>query len=132
MNWLLIAGGAFISTFVAPKEIPMMNHILRGDEILAKQVVCRNRWGTPMLPTPACGYSLIGDSLIAGVRLGDPINPTLVARSMLQPPGGSLSTDFDVKSTKEFGLFDAKGKPRNDSVFLTPFRPVAQAKPEIP
>ena len=75
MNWLLIAGGAFIGTFSAPKEPEMMNHTLRGEMIPAKEVVCRNMWGTPMLPDGKGSYSLIA-----------PINPEFIAQSLIQPP----------------------------------------------
>jgi hypothetical protein len=75
MNWLLIAGGAFIGAFSAPQEPEMMNHTLRGELIPAKEVVCRNMWGTPMLPDGKGGYSLIA-----------PINPEFIAQSLIQPP----------------------------------------------
>ena len=75
MNWLLIAGGAFIGAFSAPQEPEMMNHTLRGESIPAKEVVCRNMWGTPMLPDGKGGCSLIA-----------PINPEFIAESLIQPP----------------------------------------------
>jgi hypothetical protein len=75
MNWLLIAGGAFLGTFVTPQEPAMVNHTLRGEVILAREVVCRSRWGTPMLPTGNGSYSLIA-----------PISPEFIARSLIQPP----------------------------------------------
>ncbi|MBE2203430.1 MAG: hypothetical protein IAE94_03680 [Chthoniobacterales bacterium] len=75
MNWLLIAGGSFLTAFSAPQEPVMMNHTLRGEQIPAKEVVCRNRWGTPMLPDGKGGYSLIA-----------PINPEFIAQSLIQPP----------------------------------------------
>ena len=75
MNWLLIAGGAFISTFSTPQESEMMNHTLRGELIPAKEVVCRSMWGTPMLPDGKGSYSLIA-----------PINPQFIAQSLVQPP----------------------------------------------
>lgn len=53
----------------------MMNHTLRGELIPAKEVVCRNMWGTPMLPDGKGGYSLIA-----------PINPEFIAESLIQPP----------------------------------------------
>ena len=53
----------------------MTNHTLRGEPILARDVVCRNRWGTPMLPDGTGGYSLIA-----------PISPEFIARSLIQPP----------------------------------------------
>jgi hypothetical protein len=75
MNWLLIAGGAFISTFVTPQDPDLVNHTLRGEVIPAKEVVCRSRWGTPMLPDGKGSYSLIA-----------PINPQFIAQSLVQPP----------------------------------------------
>jgi len=75
MNWLLIAGGSFLAAFSAPQEPEMMNHTLRGELIPAKEVVCRNMWGTPMLPDGKGGYSLIA-----------PINPEFIAQSLIQPP----------------------------------------------
>jgi len=53
----------------------MYNHTLRGERVLAKEVVCRNMWGTPMLPDGKGGYSLIA-----------PINPEFIERSLFQPP----------------------------------------------
>lgn len=75
MNWLLIAGGAFVSTLVPPQEPEMFNHTLRGERIPASEVVCRNRWGTPMLPDGKGSYSVIA-----------PINPEFIAQSLIQPP----------------------------------------------
>ncbi len=75
MNWLLIAGGAFLGTLTAPQEPEMINHTLRGEVIPAKEVVCRNMWGTPMLPDGKGGYSLIA-----------PISSEFIAQSLIQPP----------------------------------------------
>lgn len=75
MNWLLIAGGAFISTFSTPQEPDQMNHTLRGEVIPAKEIVCRTRWGTPMLPDGKGSYSLIAA-----------INPQFITQSLVQPP----------------------------------------------
>ena len=75
MNWLLIAGGAFLGAIATPKEPEMMNHTLRGEVIPAREVVCRNMWGTPMPPDGKGGYSLIA-----------PINPEFIAQSLIQPP----------------------------------------------
>ena len=71
---LLLAGGAFLGAITQP-EPELYNHTLRGERILAKEVVCRNRWGTPMLPDGKGGYSLIA-----------PINPEFIAQSLIQPP----------------------------------------------
>lgn len=75
MNWLLIAGGAFLGTLATPQETPMINHTLRGESVLAKEVVCRTRCGTPMMPNGIGGYSLTAA-----------INPEFIARSLVQPP----------------------------------------------
>jgi hypothetical protein len=71
---LLLAAGAFLGAITQP-DFELYNHTLRGERILAKQVVCRNRWGTPMLPDGKGGYSVIA-----------PINPEFIARSLIQPP----------------------------------------------
>jgi hypothetical protein len=75
MTWLLIAGGLMVTT--APQQtIPeLINHTLLGETIPAKEVVCRNRWGTPMPPDGKGGYSLIA-----------PLNDEYIARSLIQPP----------------------------------------------
>lgn len=71
---LFIAGGAFLGSLVQP-ETELYNHTLRGERVLAAEVVCRNRWGTPMLPDGKGGYSVIA-----------PINQEFIARSLIQPP----------------------------------------------
>lgn len=71
---LLLAGGAFLGVVSQP-EPELYNHTLRGERILASQVVCRNRWGTPMLPDGKGGYSLIA-----------PINQAYIDFSLVQPP----------------------------------------------
>jgi hypothetical protein len=71
---LFLAAGAFLGAIAQP-EPELYNHTLRGERILAKEVVCRNRWGTPMLPDGKGGYSLIA-----------PINPEFIAQSLIQPP----------------------------------------------
>ena len=71
---LLLAGGTFLGAITQP-EPELYNHTLRGERVLAKEVVCRNRWGTPMLPDGKGGYSLIA-----------PINPEFIAQSLIQPP----------------------------------------------
>lgn len=76
---LLLAGGAYIAPITTTQssaaEVDMYNHTLRGERILANEVVCRSRWGTPMLPNGKGGYSLIS-----------PINPEFIALSLIQPP----------------------------------------------
>ena len=71
---LFIAGGAFLGAITQP-EPELYNHTLRGERILAKEVVCRNRWGTPMLPDGKGGYSLIA-----------PINPEFIYQSHIKTP----------------------------------------------
>lgn len=71
---LLLAGGAFLGALTQP-EPELSNHTLRGELVLAKEVVCRSRWGTPMLPDGKGGYSLIA-----------PINQEFIAQSLVQPP----------------------------------------------
>lgn len=75
MNWILIAGGAFVGALTTPAQPDMFNHTLLGERILAKEVVCRGRWGTPMLPDGKGGYSL-----------NAPINQEFIAQSLIQPP----------------------------------------------
>jgi hypothetical protein len=52
-----------------------MNHTLLGAKVKAKEVVCRNMWGTPMMPDGKGSYSLIA-----------PPDPVLIERSLIQPP----------------------------------------------
>ena len=73
---LLIAGGSsFLGTLEIPPTQVINNHTLAGEKIPSKQVVCRDRWGTPMLPNGKAGYSLIS-----------PINKDLIAQSLWVPP----------------------------------------------
>jgi hypothetical protein len=71
---LLIVITALLAAVTQPAP-ELYNHTLRGERIPAKEVVCRNRWGTPMLPDGKGGYSLIA-----------PINPDYIAQSLIQPP----------------------------------------------
>lgn len=65
-----------MSPVVTETEFPViMNHTLLGEQIPADQVVCRNMWGTPMLPDGKGGYSLIA-----------PINAEFIAQSLIIPP----------------------------------------------
>lgn len=75
MIWLLIAGNVFVSPVVTEPAPELINHTLRGEPIPAVQVVCRNRWGTPMLPDGKGGYNLIA-----------PINEEYIKLSLIQPP----------------------------------------------
>jgi hypothetical protein len=75
---LIIAGGISAAAASQTTEVTwpdMNNHTLRGEIVLAKEVVCRNRWGTPMLPDGKGGYSLIA-----------PINRVWIEESLQQPP----------------------------------------------
>jgi hypothetical protein len=75
---LIIAGGisaAAASQTTAVTWPDINNHTLRGEIVPAKDVVCRNRWGTPMLPDGKGGYSLIA-----------PINQDWIRESLYQPP----------------------------------------------
>ena len=71
----LIAGGSVLTTLVTPEPVDMMNHTLLGAKVKAKEVVCRNMWGTPMMPDGKGSYSLIA-----------PPDPVLIERSLIQPP----------------------------------------------
>jgi len=72
---LLIAGGSIISTFTAPQLPEMMNHTLNATPVKAQEVVCRTRWGTPMMPDGKGSYNLTASP-----------NPTYIQRSLIQPP----------------------------------------------
>ncbi|MEY2906094.1 MAG: hypothetical protein RLZZ408_565, partial [Verrucomicrobiota bacterium] len=72
----LIAGGSsFLGNVELPAPVEMMNHTLAGEKIPSREVVCRNRWGTPMLPDGKGGYSVIA-----------PIKKNLIAQSLWIPP----------------------------------------------
>jgi len=73
---LLIAGGSsFLGTLEIPAPQVINNHTLAGEKIPSVQVVCRDRWGTPMLPTGNAGYSLIV-----------PLRQSLIDQSLWVPP----------------------------------------------
>lgn len=71
----LIAGGTVLTTLVVPEPVDSMNHTLLGVKVKAKEVVTRNMWGTPMMPTNKGSYSLIASP-----------DPSLIERSLIQPP----------------------------------------------
>lgn len=74
---ILIAGGVFVGA-AQPQtqpEVELTNVTLLRETVLARQVVTRNMWGTPMLPDGKGGYSVI-----------QKINPEYIARSLIQPP----------------------------------------------
>jgi hypothetical protein len=77
MTWLLIAGGMFFSTPTVnqPDEPDLTNYTLLAERVLAREVVTRNRWGTPMLPDGKGGYSVIAS-----------VNPDFISASLIQPP----------------------------------------------
>jgi hypothetical protein len=75
MNFLFLAGGAFLGVVATQPEPDLINHTLRGEKVPAKEIVCRNRWGTLMLPDGKGGYSLIS-----------PINQDFIDFSLVQPP----------------------------------------------
>ncbi|MEO8205879.1 MAG: hypothetical protein ABI615_06830 [Chthoniobacterales bacterium] len=56
-------------------ETDLFNTTLLGEKMLARQVVCRSMWGTPMPPDGKGGYSLIA-----------PVNPSFIAMSNIIPP----------------------------------------------
>jgi hypothetical protein len=73
---LLIAGGSsFLGTLQVPAPSVINNHTLVGEKIPSNQVVCRDRWGTPMPPDTRAGYSLIA-----------PVKGSLIAQSLWVPP----------------------------------------------
>jgi hypothetical protein len=73
---LLIAGGVYVAASSPTTTWPDIdNHTLRGEKIPSSQVVCRNMWGTPMLPDGTGGYSLIA-----------PINQDWIKESLIIPP----------------------------------------------
>ncbi len=82
---LLIAGGAVLTTLVQPQLPELMNHTLSGSEVKASNVVCRNRWGTPMLPSGQGSYSLIASP-----------DEALIAQSLIQPPNNPKGFNFPV------------------------------------
>ncbi len=73
---LLIAGGSsFLGNLNLPAPQVISNYTLAGEKIPSTQVVCRDRWGTPMLPDIRAGFSLTA-----------PINKSLIAQSLWVPP----------------------------------------------
>ena len=80
LSSLLIAGGSsFLGTMVSSTNTNTVNHILLGEKIDATKVVCRDRWGTPMLPDGKASYSLIA-----------PISESLIAQSLWIPPASGV------------------------------------------
>jgi len=85
---LLIAGGvSFLGTLQQPASVDTMNHTLAGDKIPSSEVVCRNCWGTPMLPNGKAGYSVIA-----------PIKKSLIEQSLWIPPVKNQRPEKDAKA----------------------------------
>ena len=101
---LFLAGGVFLGAFEAPPAVPLMNHTLAGEEIPASQVVCRSRWGTPMLPDWRAGYSLIA-----------PIRKKLIAQSLWIPPVSGTRPETPVttriKAPRAVVMVEAPASP---------------------
>lgn len=73
---LIIAGGVYVAATAPTTEWPdINNHTLRGEPIPSSKVVCRDMWGTPMLPDGKGGYSLIAK-----------INDDFIRESLIIPP----------------------------------------------
>lgn len=73
---LIIAGGVYMAANAKSVDwLDIDNHTLKGEAIVASKVVCRDRWGTPMLPNSSGGYSLIAA-----------INKDYITQSLIQPP----------------------------------------------
>jgi len=73
---LLIAGGAsFLGNLELPSNPVINNYTLGGEKVRSTEVVCRDRWGTPMLPDGKGGYSVIA-----------PVKKDLIAQSLWIPP----------------------------------------------
>ena len=97
----LIAGGSVLTTLVTPEPVDTMNHTLIGAKVKAKEVVCRNAWGTPMLPDGKGSYSLIA-----------PPDPVLIERSLIQPPKTDAPTFVPGKPYKLPSMGDEPEKPQ--------------------
>lgn len=100
----LIAGGTILTSLVIPEAPDLMNHTLAGEKVKAKEVVCRNAWGTPMLPNGKGSYSLIS-----------PINPTLIERSLIQPPKTDAPTYVPGKPYALPSLANAAAEPAKET-----------------
>lgn len=102
----LIAGGSsFLGNVELPAPVEMMNHTLGGEKIPSREVVCRNRWGTPMLPDGKGGYSVIAPikkHLIAQSLWIPPVSgnrPKLIAKNVPAPPASIPATPTEPAST---------------------------------
>jgi len=127
---LIIAGGISAAAASSTQfEWPdIMNHTLLGEQIPAREVVCRNRWGTPMLPDGKGGYSLIAK-----------IDPILIRESLIIPP---VSPDDMVAfrplppvpeaATEQPAAPAAPAAPTSPTVPAAPSVPAAPAAPAPP
>lgn len=127
---LIIAGGISAAAASSTQfEWPdIMNHTLLGEQIPAREVVCRNRWGTPMLPDGKGGYSLIAK-----------IDPILIKESLIIPP---VSPDDMVAfrplppvteaATEQPAAPAAPAAPTSPTVPAAPSVPAAPAAPAPP
>jgi hypothetical protein len=100
----LIAGGTILTSLVIPEEPDLMNHTLAGEKVKAKEVVCRNAWGTPMLPDGKGSYSLIA-----------PIDPVLIERSLIQPPKTDAPTYVPGKPYVLPSMVNAMAEPAKET-----------------
>jgi hypothetical protein len=100
LSSLFLAGGAsFLGNLQIPGEEKITNHTLLGEKIAAKNVVCRDRWGTPMPPDGKAGYSLIA-----------PTNAALIAQSLWIPPVSGSRPDNAVSTVSSIPVApEAKG-----------------------
>ena len=134
---LLIAGGSsFLGTLEIPPVAEISNHTLLGEKIPAAKVVCRDRWGTPMLPDGKGGYSLIA-----------PIDHKLIAESLWIPPASGerpvpaptpaaappilLPSGNDHEATKSAGLPHVDLPPGIGTIPTLPAAPAAPAAPTV-
>jgi hypothetical protein len=115
----LIAGGSVLTTLVAPEPPDSINHTLLGVKVKAKEVVTRNAWGTPMMPTDKGSYSLIA-----------PPDPILIERSLIQPPKTDAPTYVPGKPYKIASQLLEEEKPAESDeavpVVQGPAAPVEQ------
>jgi hypothetical protein len=118
---LIIAGGISAAAASSTQfEWPdMMNHTLLGEQIPAREVVCRNRWGTPMLPDGTGGYSLIAK-----------INQDFIKESLIIPP---VSPDDMVAFRPLPPVTEAAtGQPAAPQAPAVPTSPTVPAAPSAP
>jgi len=71
----LIGGAPLLADTDLQSDGALINHTLAGEKIPSKQVVCRNCWGTPMLPDGKGSYNELA-----------PIKKGLILQSLWIPP----------------------------------------------